>query len=135
MATEAARQAVVSSESKSRQPAGSPALPEIHVTGESTCVVAARSTSMFCATFGLITLGSSTVTEAMTVGSSSEAMMAVSQIQRVPPRLSRAARSATNAPSESSSVTMITYSIQASIHFSLPDFRASALSASKSRMR
>ena len=62
--------------------------------------------------------------------------MAVIQIQRVPPRLRRAARSARNAPTDSSSDTMITYSIQASIYFSfLESLVFGVLSASRSRMR
>ena len=54
------------------------------------------------------------------------------QIQRVRARRRRAARSAMYAPIDSSSVTMITYSIQANIYFSLLTF---AFSASRSRIR
>ena len=63
MATDAARHSVVSSESKSRQPCGSAALPETHITGESTCVVASRSATIFCATGDAMMSGSSTDTD------------------------------------------------------------------------
>jgi hypothetical protein len=115
MAADAPRHRRFNVASKSRQRRGSPALPDIHMTGDSAPVVASRSTTIFCATAGLNTLGSCTETDAITVGSASEATMAVIQIQRVLARLRRAARSARNAPIDSSKVTMITYSIQASI--------------------
>jgi hypothetical protein len=51
----------------------------------------------------------------MSVGIAREATIAVIQIQRVRPRFRRAARSAMNAPIDSSSVTITTYSIQASM--------------------
>ena len=60
------------------------------------------------ATCGLTTFGSQDCTESAANGMQSDAAIAASQIQRVPPRLSRRARSATYAPTESSSVTMIT---------------------------
>jgi hypothetical protein len=87
MAAEAARQSVINSESKSRQPRGSAALPETHITGESTWVVASRSAIIFCATGAAPTSGSSTDTDEMTVGKASEATIAVTQIQRVRARL------------------------------------------------
>jgi hypothetical protein len=95
IAADAAHHSVVSSESKLRQPAGSAALPDAHITGDKTCVVASRSTTIFCATAGVMMLGSSTDTDETMVGNASEATMAVIQIQRVPPRPIRAARSAT----------------------------------------
>ena len=71
----------------------------------------------------------------MTVGSSSDATMAVIQIQRVPPRLSRArALGERMRRRDSSSVTMMTYSIQASIYFLLESLVFGAR-ASRSRMR
>ena len=70
-------------------------------------MVAWRSTTTLLATRSPTTLGNSIATEEISVGSASETTMAVIQIQRVPTRFSRAARSARNAPIDSNAETMI----------------------------
>jgi hypothetical protein len=89
-----------------RQLAGSGS-PVIHTAGDNVSVVAWRSTTILLATCSPSTLGSSIATDDISVGNASEATMAVIQIQRVPARLSLAARSARNAPSDSRADTMI----------------------------
>src|SRR5262245_35770600 len=89
------------------QLAGS-ALPVIQMAGERCSDVACRNATYWLAAFSPRTSGSSKLTEEMTVGSTSDATIAVIQIQRVPMRFRRAARSARNAPTDSSAETMIT---------------------------
>jgi hypothetical protein len=91
-----------------RQDSGGVALPASHITGERRAFVSCRSTTMRCATGSARMLGSSTDTDAMTVGSASEAQMAVNQTQRVLRLPSRRARSANQAPIDNISVTMTT---------------------------
>ncbi len=94
--------------SRSLHQAGVSGAAAIQVAGERMRASGSAGMAFPVAAGRLTTSGSRECSELATIGRHSDATIAPSQIQRVPPRCSRSARSATNAPSDSSSVTVIT---------------------------